>query len=209
MTGKQIGGMIALAILALGLSSDNNQTANTIGKLILVLIGFVIVCCIVARILGRKPRKSSNPWKPGQTDQPVEYSSADGFISSLKRPLLSGTFVCKTCGASTSFKNELYPNTNCAYCGTSIPEIQNLIRRRDNDYQDALNLEHKLYNERRTHEENLELTKEQMQFSKEQLEIQERMEKERQIHQTKRAEMAWGFIGFVLLLLLLLIFRNR
>ena len=50
-----------------------------------------------------------------------------------QREPLSGTFVCKACGGSTTFNQEVYPSTACSYCGSVLPDVKEMILNRDQE----------------------------------------------------------------------------
>lgn len=57
---------------------------------------------------------------------------------------ISGAFQCKSCGATTTIRNEPNPMPFCKYCGAPIPEIKDLVDERFRKIQEQFKSENEL-----------------------------------------------------------------
>jgi len=82
---------------------------------------FLTIVFTIAAIVRHVRRKKEMPYYKEQPIVPI-----DPPIEAL-----SGTFVCKSCGAPTSITREVNPPTACSYCGSALPDIKEMILERN------------------------------------------------------------------------------
>ena len=167
---------------------------------VLIFSGIVIICIIVGKHL---PPITSAPRQINQTPPP-----SDGFIPTVKPLPLSGTFICESCGGPTSFHDEVNPATKCQYCGAPLPEVRDLIEKRDYTYHEAVEQEHKHYTERILQNQKAVLEQKQMEYKHEQLLVREREEESKRQHRENIYSMI-GVIVLIIIICLILASRRR
>ena len=82
---------------------------------------FLTIVFTIAAIVKRFQRRKEMPQYKEQPIVPIDPPMET----------ISGTFVCKSCGAPTSFFREANPPTACSYCGSALPDIKEMILERN------------------------------------------------------------------------------
>jgi len=89
---------------------------------------FLTIVFTIAAIVRHMRRRKEMPYYKEQPIVPIDPPWET----------LSGTFICSSCGAPTTFNREINPSTACSYCGSELPGIKEMILERNQRRQQKI-----------------------------------------------------------------------